>query len=115
MGGGINGGWPLRGGEREATGQCRFKGETEGGDSALRFNSFQVREGDGRRRVTWQRRPGRWWLGRCPMKVTTPGSLTGWAHLSARGRRRPNRTSGAGDGRIGQAEQAVAKISKEMT
>jgi hypothetical protein len=28
------------------------------------------------------------------MKVTTPGSLTGWAHLSARGRRRPNRTSG---------------------
>jgi hypothetical protein len=37
-----------------------------------------------------RRRPGR-----CPMKVTTPGSLTGWAHLSARGRRRPNRTSGA--------------------
>jgi hypothetical protein len=26
-------------------------------------------------------------------KVTTPGSLTGWAHLSARGRRRRNRTS----------------------
>jgi hypothetical protein len=34
-------------------------------------------------------------LGRCPMKVTTLGSLIGWAHLSARGRRRPNRTSGA--------------------
>jgi hypothetical protein len=59
------------------------------------------------------------------MKVMTPGSLTGWAHLLARGRRRPNRTSGAGDGRIGQAEQVtaesdkrsrpVAKISKEMT
>jgi hypothetical protein len=32
-------------------------------------------------------------LGCCPMKVTTPGSLTGWAHLSARGRRRSNRTS----------------------
>jgi hypothetical protein len=29
-----------------------------------------------------------------------PGSLIGWTHLSARGRRRPNRTSGAGDGRI---------------
>jgi hypothetical protein len=39
-GGGINGGWPLRGGEREVTGQCRFNGETEGGDSALQFNSF---------------------------------------------------------------------------
>jgi hypothetical protein len=34
----------------------------------------------------------------CLMKVMTPGSLTGWAHLSARGRRRPNRTSGVGDG-----------------
>jgi hypothetical protein len=34
-------------------------------------------------------------LRRCPMKVTTPGSLTAWAHLSARGRRQPNRTSGA--------------------
>jgi hypothetical protein len=40
-------------------------------------------------------------LGRCPMKVKTPGSLTGWAHLSARGRRRPNRTSGVGDGLTG--------------
>jgi hypothetical protein len=45
-------------------------------------------------------------VGRCPTKVTTPGSLTGWAHLSARGRQRSNRTSGAGDNRIGQAEQA---------
>jgi hypothetical protein len=35
------------------------------------------------------------------MKVTTSGSLTGWEHLSARGRRRPNRTSGAGDGLTG--------------
>jgi hypothetical protein len=87
-GGGVNGGWTLRGGEREATRQCQINGETEGGDSALRFNSFQVREGDGRRRAAWQRRPGRWRLGRCPMKVTTPGSLTGWALLSARGRRR---------------------------
>jgi hypothetical protein len=34
-GGGVNGGWPLWGGEREATGQCRFNGETEVGDSAL--------------------------------------------------------------------------------
>jgi hypothetical protein len=40
------------------------------------------------------------------MKVMTPGSLIGWAHLSARGSRRPNWTSGAGDGRIRQAEQA---------
>jgi hypothetical protein len=46
------------------------------------------------------------WLGRCPMKVMTPSSLTGWAHLSARGRRRPNRTSGAG--RIGQEAQALS-------
>jgi hypothetical protein len=29
-------------------------------------------------------------------KRSRPDSLTGWAHLSARGRRRPNRTSGAG-------------------
>jgi hypothetical protein len=29
---------------------------------------------------------GRWRLGRCPMKVTTPGSLTRWAHRLARGR-----------------------------
>jgi hypothetical protein len=29
-------------------------------------------------------------------KWSRPGSLTGWTHLSARGRRRPNRTSGAG-------------------
>jgi hypothetical protein len=76
FGGDVNGGWPLRGGEREATGQCRFDGETEGGDSALRFNSFQVREGDGRWHAAWQRRPGRWRLGRCPMKVMTLGSLT---------------------------------------
>jgi hypothetical protein len=41
-------------------------------------------------------------LGRCPMKVMTPGSLTGWAHLSARGRRRPNR----------QAEQATAETDE---
>jgi hypothetical protein len=66
-------------------GQCRFNVETEGGDSALRFNSFQVREADGRRRAAWQRRPGRWWLGRCSMKVTTPGSLTGWAHVEQAG------------------------------
>jgi hypothetical protein len=103
--GGVNGGSPLREGEREATGQCRFNGETKGGDSVLRFNSFQVREGDGRRRTAWQRRPGQWRLRRGPMKVMTPGSLTGWAHLSARGRRRPNRTSGAGDGRMRQVEQ----------
>jgi hypothetical protein len=112
FGGGVSGGWPLRGGEREATGQCRFNGEIKGGDSALRFNSFQVREGDGRQRAAWQRRSGRWWFRRCPMNVTTPGSLTGWAHLSARGRRRPNRISGAGDGRIRQAEQATAESDK---
>jgi hypothetical protein len=46
------------------------------------------------------------------MKVTTPGSLTGWAHLSLRGRRWPNWTSGAGVGRIGQAEQAMAESDK---
>jgi hypothetical protein len=40
------------------------------------------------------------------MKVMTPGSLTGWAHLSARGRRRPNRTSGVG--RIGQVARALS-------
>jgi hypothetical protein len=33
-------------------------------------------------------------------------------HLSVRGRRRPNRTSGAGVGRIGQAEQATAESDK---
>jgi hypothetical protein len=92
-GGGVNGGWPLRGGKREAMGQCRFNGETKGGDSLLRFNSFQVREGDRRRCTAWQRRPGRWRVRRCLMKVATLGSLTGWAHLSVRGRRRPNRTS----------------------
>jgi hypothetical protein len=47
------------------------------------------------------RKAGRRRLERCPMKVTTPGSLTGWAHLSVRGRRRPNRTSGVGDGPTG--------------
>jgi hypothetical protein len=46
------------------------------------------------------------------MKVMTLGSLTGWAHLSARRRRWPNWTSGAGVGRIGQAEQATAKSDK---
>jgi hypothetical protein len=51
--------------------------------------------------------------GCCPMKVTTPGSLTGWAHhLSERGRRRPNRTSRAGVSRIEQAEQATAESDK---
>jgi hypothetical protein len=45
-------------------------------------------------------------LERCPMKVMTPGSLTVWAHLSVRGRRWPNRTCGAGDGRNGQAAES---------
>jgi hypothetical protein len=45
-------------------------------------------------------------LGRCLMKVMTPGSLIGWAHLSASGRRRPKRTSGAGDGRNGQVAES---------
>jgi hypothetical protein len=66
------------------------------------------------------------------MKVTTPGSLIGWTHLSARGWRRPNRKTEqarltdrvdpsvsereatteldkqreGGNGQIGQAEQA---------
>jgi hypothetical protein len=55
------------------------------------------------------------------MKVMTPGSPTGWAHLSAIGRRRlnrqaeqatvktdkrPNQTSGSGDGRNGQAAKS---------
>jgi hypothetical protein len=35
------------------------------------------------------------------MKVTTPGSQTGWTHLSSRGRRRSNQTSGVGDGPTG--------------
>jgi hypothetical protein len=103
--GGVNGSWPLQEGEREATGQCRFNGEAEGGDSVLRFNSL-LWEGDGRRSTAWQCRPGTWRLGRCLMKVMIPGSLIGWAHLSVRGRRRLNRTSGAGDSRIRQAEQA---------
>jgi hypothetical protein len=41
------------------------------------------------------RKVRRWRLRHCSMKVTTLGSLTGWAHLSARGWRRPNQTSGA--------------------
>jgi hypothetical protein len=54
FGGGVNGGWPLRAREREAVGQRRFNGETEGGDLVLRFNSFQAREGDHwRRAVRW--------------------------------------------------------------
>jgi hypothetical protein len=97
--GGVNGGWPLQEGEREATGQCRFNGETEGGDSALRFNSFHVREGDGRRR---------WRLGRYLMKVTTPGSLTGWAHLSATAE-----SDKWSDSRIGQAERRPNRTSSE--
>jgi hypothetical protein len=35
-------------------------------------------------------------------KRSRPGLLTGWTHLSARGRQRPNRTSGAG--RTGREE-----------
>jgi hypothetical protein len=67
----------------------------------LSIRALGDRKGMGRRRASWQRRPGQWRLGRCPMKVTTSGSLTGWADLSARGRRRPNRTSGADDGPTG--------------
>jgi hypothetical protein len=84
-----------------------------------RFRYHQAREGTPWWHTAWQRQLGLWFLRCCPMKVTNPGSLTGWAHLSARGRRRPNRTSGereamtesdkqreGGDGRIRQAEQA---------
>jgi hypothetical protein len=53
--GGVDGGWPLQGGEREVAGQRRFNGETKGGDSMLQFNSFQAREGDHRRREARRR------------------------------------------------------------
>jgi hypothetical protein len=62
-------------------GQCRFNGETEGGDSVLRFNSFQVQEGDGRWRTVWQRQPDGW--RRLGQEVEDCR-----AHLSVRGRRR---------------------------
>jgi hypothetical protein len=80
------------------------RGTTGGGRSRSNQRRERVRGGGGGdARSDFRRKKA---AGRCPMKVTTPGSLTRWAHLSARGRRRPNRTSGAGDGQIGQEEQA---------
>jgi hypothetical protein len=40
-------------------------------------------------------------LDKRPNQTSTPGSLTGWAHLSARGRRRPKWTSGGVGPRLG--------------
>jgi hypothetical protein len=51
-------------------------------------------------------------------KWSRPGSLTGWAHLSVRGRRRPNRTSSEREatgrlGRTGREEMGRGWARKE--
>jgi hypothetical protein len=69
--------------------------EREGGRAAVRSSSIQVRERDGRR----------WRLGRCSMKVMTPGSQTVWAQLSATVES-DKRSEREATGRIGQAKQA---------
>jgi hypothetical protein len=64
-------------------GEMKARRQWSGGTRGVKLGDAQSPESGG----------GAGELGHCPMKVTTPGSLTGWAHLSARGRRRPNRTS----------------------
>jgi hypothetical protein len=68
---------------------------TEEAQVVLHFLYHRAQEGIPWRRTTRRRRPGRWWLGRCPRKVTTPGGPV-WVESVER--------SGP-----------VAKISKEMT
>jgi hypothetical protein len=50
-----------------------------------------------------------------PNRTSTPGSLTEWAHLSARGRRRPKQTSGGVGPWLGWKirEEAGPKIRKK--
>jgi hypothetical protein len=54
---------------------------------AVRSSSIRVWEGDGRRRAE-RRQPTGWAVAARAGGGRRPGSLSGWAHLSVRGRRR---------------------------
>jgi hypothetical protein len=86
--------------------------EREGGRAVVRSSSIRVRERDGR----WQ--PTGWVVAARAGGGRWPVSLTGWAHLSVRGRQRPNRTSSEREamgrlGRTGREEMGHGWAGKE--